>query len=135
MKSGNRSNALLVELLIVIMFFMLAATTLLQVFTAAGRQSDRSGQTIAALNTAQDLIDRLYASDAPDALLAENGSSVSADGTWLRAQDRDGLSARVTLRDEPTASGVLRRFEVSVLNGENEALITLDHARYEEVAP
>ena len=29
MKTGNRSNALLVELLIVVMFFMLAATVLL----------------------------------------------------------------------------------------------------------
>ena len=32
MKTGNRSNALLVELLIVVMFFMLSCTVLLQVF-------------------------------------------------------------------------------------------------------
>ena len=42
MKSGNRSNALLVELLIVVMFFMLSSTVLLQVFSTARNQSRRA---------------------------------------------------------------------------------------------
>ena len=45
MKTGNRSNALLVELLIVVLFFMLAATVLLQVFTGASDQGTRAGKT------------------------------------------------------------------------------------------
>ena len=42
MKSGNHSNALLVELLIVIMFFMLAATVLLQCRFSRRRKSSRA---------------------------------------------------------------------------------------------
>ena len=50
MKSGSRSNALLVELLIVVMFFMLSSTVLLQVFATARTQSDRAALMIQALN-------------------------------------------------------------------------------------
>ena len=67
MKSGNRSNALLVELLIVVACFMWASTVPLRFFSTARSQSALSGQLTQALNAAQNLADRLYA--APDAVL------------------------------------------------------------------
>ena len=65
MKTHNRSNALLVELMIVILFFMLSATILLQVFAASTNQSRNADITTRALTGAQNTADRLYA--APDA--------------------------------------------------------------------
>ena len=62
-RSTNRSNALLVELLIVVMFFMLSATVLLQVFAAARNQSRQAERMIGALNTAQNVADELYAAE------------------------------------------------------------------------
>ena len=61
MKKANRSNALLVELLIVVIFFMLASTVLLQVFTASSNQGKKAGAINDALVAAQNTADRLYA--------------------------------------------------------------------------
>ena len=136
MKSHNRSNALLVELLIVIMFFMLAATSLLQVFVAAERQSDQSGMMIDALNDAQDVIDRLYAADAPEASLAEMGFSYSeSDQAWVRPATDAAAASRVVLNADEQPAGRLTYFSVSVLDRDSQPLVSLRNARYQEATP
>ena len=132
MKTGNRSNALLVELLIVIMFFMLAATVLLQVFTGASNQSTQSGQMIIALNQAQDLIDRLYASDNPDIILAEEGFSLVENTNWAHEDTVRALRTDVQLTEDATEAGLLRYIRVVVKDQKDQALISLNNARYIE---
>ena len=71
MKKANRSNALLVELLIVVIFFMLAATVLLQVFTASRNQGRIAGAINDSLVEAQNVADRLYAAEGDEAGLLQ----------------------------------------------------------------
>ena len=66
MKTHNRSNALLMELLIVILVFMLASTLLMQVFAKVRGLEDRAELTATALAEAQGQADRLYAAEDPE---------------------------------------------------------------------
>ena len=134
MKSGNRSNALLVELLIVIIFFMLAATVLLQVFASASQQSDQSGQMIRELNHAQDLMDRLYVSKDETGLLSSDGFVQTNESLWQNT-DETGAITQVEIISEPRVRGTMWYYTVSVLDKRSEPLITLNNARYEEAAP
>ena len=130
MKTGNRSNALLVELLIVVLFFMLAATVLLQVFTGASDQGTRAGKTTQALNAAQNVAERLYS--AADAEKALTEMQFSRDGdVWTR--DDGDFVLEAVVAPETRASGVWRAQEVRVTLGE-ERLVTLPCSRYEEGA-
>ena len=134
MKSGNHSNALLVELLIVIMFFMLAATVLVQVFTTAEKQSRDSGQMIGTLNEAQNLTDQLYAADDPEAFLKDHGFILTGN-TWSKADDDSKTTITVMISEKPTQAGAMRYFSVSFDNAAHENLITLNNAKYVEAAP
>lgn len=131
MKTGNRSNALLVELLIVIMFFMLAATVLLQVFSGASTQGNRAGITTQALNSAQNVADRLYTSADPDATLQELGFSAE-NGVWTR--DDGDYVIEATSEKTDRANGVWYGQEVRVMLA-GERLLTLPCSRYEEAQP
>ena len=73
MKNKNKSNSLLVELLIVIMFFMLSGTVLIQVFAKAHELRERSARKMDALLFAQNTADTLYASEDPEQTLAQIG--------------------------------------------------------------
>ena len=128
MKSGYRSNALLVELLIVVMFFMLAATVLLQIFSAASAQTKRAELEINAINDAQNVADRLYAADQPEAALTEMGF-LNADGVWRL--DRKNYTIEATTRVETRGAGQYFAQEVRVTEN-GEALMTLPCSRYEE---
>ena len=130
MKSGNRSNALLVELLIVVMFFMLSSTVLLQVFSTARNQSTLSGRMTQALNAAQSLADQLYAAADPESALTEMGCT-QEDGLWRLPGDDFDLTVAVSLEAQPF--GELRRYRVqAVSNG--QTLVDLPAARYQEAA-
>ena len=130
MKSGNRSNALLVELLIVVMFFMLSSTVLLQVFSTARSQSALSGKLTQALNAAQDMADRLYAAADVESALEEMGCS-QEEGLW-RLPD-DGFDLTVDLSFEQQPFGELQRFRVRAVS-DGETLVDLPAARYREAA-
>ena len=130
MKTGNRSNALLVELLIVVLFFMLAATVLLQVFTGASDQGNRAGKTTQALNAAQNVAERLYMAGDAEAVLRDMQFTQEGE-VWTR-DDGDFVLEAVTARETRTG-GVWRGQEVRVtLNGDR--LVTLPCSRYEEGA-
>ncbi len=79
MKTGNRSNALLVELMIVIMFFMLTTSVLLEVFAKARKMSARAELLTNSLVIAQNTADRLYAADDPEKTLTEMNFSKDGD--------------------------------------------------------
>ena len=131
MKSGNHSNALPVELLIVVMFFMLSATVLLQVFSTARNQSNRAGMLIEALNETQSVADRLYIARDAEAALADMGFS-QQNNEW--SLDKNGYTITVTASEESAPNGVMNRFEVRAVQNV-EALLTLPVARYWEVQP
>lgn len=130
MKSGNRSNALLVELLIVVMFFMLSSTVLLQVFSTARSQSAMSGKLTQALNEAQSLADRLYAAQDAESVLAEMGGT-QEEGLWRLPGEAFDLTVDVSLESQPF--GELRRYRVRAVSG-GETLVDLPAARYQEAA-
>ena len=128
MKSANRSNGLLVELLIVVMFFMLSATVLLQVFTTARTQSEKAGRLNRAMNAAQNVADQLYAgSDAVQTL--KDLAFADQGGQWLLSGDDYDLV--VAIEDDEMEFGVLHRFDVSAVK-DGETLLTLPAARYRE---
>ena len=133
MKEGGRANALLVELLLVIFFFMLAAAVLVQIFADAKLKSRTAHATNASMLEAQNIAEDLYASDDPEAVLAEYGFTAQ-DGSWIL--ERDGYLLKVTPREEETDSGLLRTYDVSGVEGE-KTLLTLPSTRYipKEVSP
>lgn len=129
MKTGNHSNALLVELLIVVMFFMLAATVLMQVFARAHAVSDRARLMADAVAEAQSQADQLYASEDPEAALAALGFSPAADG-WTH-ESGDYISTVTLTRGQ---DGFARQ-EVTLRDRAGEVLLTLPCSRWREVAP
>ena len=133
MKEGSRANALLVELLLVIFFFMISAAILVQVFADAKLKSRTAHATNASMLEAQNIAEDLYAAEDPDAVLAGYGFAAQ-DGGWVL--EKDGYLLRVTLREEETASGVLKTYDVSGVEGEN-TLLTLPSTRFipKEVSP
>ena len=130
MKSANRSNALLVELLIVVLFFMLSATVLLQVFSTARSQSSLAGKLIQASNAAQDTADRLYGAQDAESMLAEMGWTQENDLWRLTGGDYD-LTVSFTREQQP--SGELVRYQVQAVSG-GQTLVDLPGARYQEAA-
>ena len=83
MSGKNRSNVLLVEILIAVLFFMLSAVILVRVFAAARNLSVRSGVETQALAEAQNVADLMLAAEDVEAQLADNGFT-SAHGVWTR---------------------------------------------------
>ena len=135
MKSANRSNALLVELLIVVMFFMLASTVLLQMFSTAHGLNRQADVMTRALNEAQNAADRLYA-----ALSSQEKSDVlkslgfDVDGEGVAFLEKDGFTLRVTSRSEEREAGLMYLDEVQAYRAES-LLFSLPVTRYEEVRP
>ncbi len=135
MKTGNRSNALLVELLIVVMFFMLASTVLLQVFSTAHNQISRAGTRTRALNEAQNVADRLYTAKTPedeDTALASLG--FSSDESGAQVLEKDGYTLTVRCDLQARKAGNMRLYTVEAYQTD-ELLFTLPVARYEEGQP
>jgi len=133
MKEGSRANALLVELLLVIFFFMISAAILVQVFADAKLKSRTAHATNATMLEAQNIAEDLYATNDPDAVLNSYGFTAK-DGGWVL--EKDGYFLKVTFHEEETASGTLRTYDVSGIEGEN-TLLTLPSTRYipKEVSP
>ena len=127
MKSGNRSNALLVELLIVVMFFMLTTTVLLEVFAKARQLSARSELLTDSLINAQNIADRLYASLDPEAALSSLGFVQDGD-RWILEEENYLLEAVIS--EETDEAGTFRRQEVRV-SSDGEELYTLPCSHWE----
>ncbi|MBR6186827.1 MAG: hypothetical protein IKQ41_11270 [Clostridia bacterium] len=131
MKSGNRSNALLVELLIVVMFFMLSSTVLLQVFSTARSQSRRAELMTQALSSTQNLADRLYMAADLKAELEALGFEKNEDG-WIKESPE--YTVTVTGIENEGTPGEILRFQVQATE-DGSPLVTLPVARFQEVRP
>ena len=124
MRSGN---ALLVELLIVVMFFMLTTTVLLEVFTKADSFSARSELLTVSMVEAQNVADRLYASEDPEGLLKSLGDE-SRNGIWTLEKETYQMEAVIS--PEVEDSGTFRRQLVRVVSG-GEEIYSLPCSRWE----
>ena len=142
MKDRSRANALLVELLLVIFFFMISAAILVQVFADAKLKSRTAHATNASMLEAQNVAEDLYATNDPDAVLADYGFAAQDDG-WVL--EKEGYYLRVSLSEKETEEGILRTYEVSGTekihdnsgNEKEQILLTLPSTRYipKEVNP
>ena len=130
MRSGNRSNALLVELLVVILFFMLASTILLRVFSASRRQSDKAEIMTRALAEAQNVAERLYAEEEADGALIELGFEKAGE-IWQRTNGEYTVKVSIESREE--SAGTLFEQAVSVYLGD-ELMTRLPATVYREAA-
>ena len=139
MGSRNRSNVLLVEILIAVLFFMLSATVLVRVFVAARNMTVRAGVETQALAEAQNVAEALYAADDPEAAL-EGLKFKLYHGAWSRS-DGD-YTLYVEGETKPVDAGVswvgsVRAFyhsrNVNQTRQEDEELFSLPCVRYREV--
>jgi len=94
MKRANRTNALVVELMMAVLFFMLASTVLAQVFGHARVVSNRAEVLTRALAAAQNTADRLYAAGDPEQTLSEEGFTQSEEGLWEKEEEERGSTPR-----------------------------------------
>ena len=104
MRNRNRSNVLLVEILIAVLFFMLSATVLIKVFATARNMTVRSGVESVAVADAQNVAETIYAADDIDGALETMGF-YNLHGAW--AQNRGDYTLYVVGEATPTAAGEL----------------------------
>ena len=140
MRNKNRTNVLLVEILIAVLFFMLSATVLVRVFGSAHNMTARSTVEQHALAEAQDVAEMLYASQDVDATL-QALAFASSHGTW--SKDCGDYSLYVFGDVEPTGAGELWVGKVSAFyklrnpddeRAEDEELFSLSCVKYKGVA-
>ena len=153
MKTGSRSNAMLVELLIVILFFMLGATLVMQVFEKAFSLSHMAGVEAKSLTQAQNIADHIMGQNDWAESFESLGFSrmdILPDGSipdgWQEAQagedteDADGrkdgwvqISGETVIQafwsENKTQAGTLLDGVIRVLHGD-EILIELPCAKY-----
>jgi len=128
MRTGNRSNVLLIELLIVILFFMLASTILVQVFGEAYARNAKAGASVHALTEVQSLADRIYMSEQPEELLDDLGFAAADEGGVFRKEYED-FQAEIRLETEERDGGLFRKGTVSAYY-RDELLISLPCSRF-----
>ena len=140
MGEKNRSNVLLVEILIAILFFMLSSIVLVRVFSSSRLLTVRSGVETKALSFAQDVAEQLYAAQDPEEMLTKRGFTES-HGAWTL--DRGDYSLYVTSETVPTDAGEMWQGEVRAFYKQrdpdkarqaDEELFSLPCARYKGVA-
>ena len=140
MRNRNRSNVLLVEILIAVLFFMLSATVLVKVFVAARNMTVRSGVESMAIADAQNVAETMYAAEDIGATLEEMGF-YSSHGAWTL--DRGDYTLYVAGQSAPTEAGELWTGTVSAFyktrnpdaaRAEDEEMFSLTCTRYKGVA-
>lgn len=140
MNNRNRSNVLLVEILIAVLFFMLSATVLVRVFVAARNMTVRAAVETQALSEAQNVADALYTAEDPEEML-ELMSFKLYHGAWSK-QNGD-YTLYVEGAEQPAEAGSFWRGSVRAfyhnptldqVRPEDEELFALDCTRYKEAA-
>ena len=139
MRNRNRSNVLLVEILIAVLFFMLSATVLVKVFVTARNMTVRAGVESLAVAEAQNVADALYAADDIEGALGEM-SFRSSHGTWSKDCGDYSLyvigSARETDAGELWSGSVSAYYKLRNPDAErveDEQLFSITCTRYKEV--
>lgn len=129
MRKGNRANMLLLEMAAAMLLLAVSATTLARMYAAAYNQSRRAGTLDAALCAAQNLAERLYASEDEQAMraLLESECFSWQEDVWRR--EEAGFSLTVTLTSEPAAAGRLLCAEIRAAD-DGETFAALPCAKY-----
>lgn len=107
-------HSLLVEIMMALLFFALAAAVLLQMYATAYHQSDEAALLSDVLLHAQNLADECY--------LAETVQDACIEA--------DGYTLYVTVTQEQTAYGALRKAIVTARTADGDTLVTLPCTRY-----
>ena len=137
MHNRNKTNVLLVEILIVILFFMLSATVLVQVFATAKNMATQAAVETRALAEAQNTTEAMYASSGIEETLSELGFS-SSHGTWTK--NFGDYSLFVGLNNAKTEAGTFITGNVDAFyiqkagtgsSQNGKALFSLPFARYQ----
>ena len=139
MKSGNRSNVLLVEILIAVLFFMLSATVLVRVFATARNMTVRSGVESAAIVEAQNVAESIQAAEDVDQALADL-SFVGMHGAWSKNYGDFSILVMGEATDtgvgelwSGTVSAYYQQGNTTVENMGDGELFSLTATRYREV--
>lgn len=132
MNRNNRTNTLLVELMIVILFFALSVSVLVKMFSAAYTLSDVADVETRSLSVAQNIADEMKAATDAGAYLAENG--FSQEGNRYSAEIEEYTIAVTLNEPRPSAPGILTEAALTVIYDDKE-LFTLDCTKYAEVTP
>lgn len=126
MKKSNRSNSLLMELMLAVLFFMLSAVVLVEIFTGAGTLSNRSDLRNRALPEIQSVADRIWAAEDAEALLDEIGAPTDEGYTV----ECDGFTLRVTLSSEAAGAGTMQTAYLTALDPTGYELAKVESAKY-----
>lgn len=157
MRSGNHTNALLIELAVVIFFFMIGAVIVMQVFGKSFELSHEAEAGTKALAEAQSIADELYAGAQMDEVLAELGfveggqetieegdagpasdAEAAEDGSAMKAEEssretwlleKDVYTIRVELSREERPAGHMDKAGISAVR-DGEELFTIPCIRY-----
>ena len=141
MGNRNRSNVLLVEILIAVLFFMLSATVVVQVFVTARNLTVKAGVETRALAEAQNVAEALCAAPDPEGAL-EAMEFKNSHGAWTRAYG--DYTLYVECGEQPTDAGVMWQGDVRAFYSlrrvdqarpEDEELFSLPCARYKGGQP
>ena len=135
MRAGNRTNVLLVELLIVVLFFILGSAILIQVFGKAHSMNERAGILVDAQREAMNTADLLQmAEDPAEALLKmQFVPSDDQENVWEKNCGLFELRVEENSSKE-TAQDNLRRMSVDAI-WKDECLLHLPVSRFTEVLP
>jgi len=104
MRQHWRLNSLLMEILIAVLFFALCAGVIVNVLATSSYQSTKAGHMMDMLDLAQNVCDRLYASEDMEAELEAMGFTREGEAL-VRTEEAGTLT--VALRDEKKESGVM----------------------------
>ena len=139
MDNRNRSNVLLVEILMAVLFFMLSATVLVQVFVSARNMTVKASVETQALADAQNVVDALYTAEDPDAALEAMAFQLY-HGAWTRSNGNYTLYVEGNIQPAEAGNfwrGSVRAFyhnpTVDQVRPEDEELFELPCTRYREV--
>ena len=92
MRRRNRSDYLLIEILIAVFFLMITLTVLVQVFAQSSKMADRARIETMALSESQNILESITASEDPVEELTSLGFA-EAHGYFTQA--KDGYSVMV----------------------------------------
>ena len=109
MRKRNRSDLMLVEILIGVFFFMLSLTVLVQVFAKSRNLTVKAEVETKALAQAQNVIESIYNTEDPLKNLQEMGF-LNSHGVWV--QDLQSYSLMATIENVPAEAGTLWRGEI-----------------------
>ncbi len=136
MSGGRYRNvAFLAELLINILVFSISCAILAGIFGQAGRISRDTRSKSQATTEIYALFATLRAQGPAaltDAAQEEGEYRLYYDKDWNRTAAATAVyTLRLTIREEPTGAGVLRRLEARATSGENPEICTLSTSVYQ----